>query len=446
MVLEGEAEKFKCINKDDLSIMMKNSLSISGVMKTVLLAPFLVLIFAGCSSRLDPVVNNEFGSVLYSPKDSSDLDAGILLYKGTDKAGRFLVTDTFTIGEKSRVFASINILNRIHHRGEDIMVHIDWLDPYGNSFFKKREDLTADDTVSVLSSAISIPSDRRETGNYKFRVYLFRELAAEKSFFLVNYNADSAAVFPQKSFHPVSANIVLRGIRNHNDGAMNDSGTVFEIKNKSKLYAEIRLNNKDSYPGKEFAGEIAWSMEDDKPFYTKRFSISSFDTAAELNSAISTGIRLREPGDYSLKVFLYNRLIGERIFKLIPQKKEELKLQQLEGIQASIIFCSKVGKKTKKPLRISDRFTIKEKGSVYAVIPIKFMGIKPINSAIKVEWISPENEPFYSKKFKFKQTSISDTLSNSISVSKKRKPGIYKCRVYFNKVLIAEKPFTLNSP
>ncbi len=408
----------------------------------VLITALCILLLMDCSSRLDPDVNNEYGDISYSPKDTIDIDAEVLLYKGSDDEGRPLITNIFTIGDKSKVYASVKILHRELHPGSNVMVHADWIDPDGNSFFMKREDVNAVDPLAEINSAISIPPDRRKAGEYKFRVYLFRELVAEKNFKLVNYNADSAVVFPANYAHPVSASIVLGSGYDRDNLIVKDTATVFEIKNNGKVYSGIKLINKEFYARKEFAGEIAWCGEDGKPFYSKSFKLSPYDTSLDLNSAVSSNPKSRKPGNYTLKVFLYNKLIGEKSFKLIPETEKLQKSVQVKGIKAELKFCSKVGKKTKKAYGISDNFTVEEKGSIYAVVNIADNREKPGKSEIKIEWISPEGKSFYSKNFKFGQTRISELLSTS--VSKKRRPGKYICRVYFNKSIIAENTFTLS--
>ncbi len=412
----------------------------------ILAAALCVLLITDCSSRLDPVVSNEDGSVSYSPVDSSGINAKVLLYKGIDDAGRPLATNIFTIGEKSKVYALIKIVNRELHPGRDIMLHVDWIDPDGNSFFMKREQIQAADTLSEIHSVISIPAERRNTGEYKFRVYLFRELIAEKNFKLVNYNADSAAVFSVNFPYPLSAVITLGSIGVRDNSMPKDTGNVFEIKNKAKVYAGITLFNKEFYKGKEFKGEIAWCGEDGNSFYRRKFSISPFDTSAELSSAITANSKSREAGTYKLRVYLYNKLIGEKTFTLVPEQKEELRVVQVKGIDAVVVFCSKIGNKTKKAYGISDKFTINNKSHVHAVVSIADTREKRVKSAIRIEWISPGGGSFYNKTFKFGKKQIPTVLSNSISITRKRESGTYKCRVYYDKSLIAEKTFTLSPP
>ncbi len=74
------------------------------------------------------------------------------------------------------------------------MLHIDWLDSTGNSFYKKRIDFSLTDSSSSIKSSISTSPPKRKAGNYTVRVYLFRELIAEKKFQLIESFQDSATV------------------------------------------------------------------------------------------------------------------------------------------------------------------------------------------------------------------------------------------------------------
>ena len=398
--------------------------------------------FYGCSSRLEPVLNESGGSVSYSAKDTSGINTSIVLYKEIDAAsGRPVSAKAFMTGEKSKVYASVKILNRKYHPGEDLMLHIDWIDPEGNSLFKKREDILSGDTTSELKSAISIQPGRRDTGQYKMRIYLFRELIAEENFSLVNYNPDSAAIFSKGS---VSADIFLGGRNSRNNIISGDTGTIFEQKNKAKVYAGIKLQNREVYRGETIECEIDW-CDENGPFFRKNIYFSPDDTLKEAGSSISADAESRKPGSYSVKVYVYNRLIAEQPFRLIPEKEEKIAISNIKGIDAGIVLCRKFGKKTNKAYGISDSFTIKDDAKVHAVLSIVDTRVNPEkHNEIKMEWVGPDKKSFYSKKFNFKSKNISTVLSNSISLSGKRKPGIYNCRIYYNTTLICEKEFRLD--
>ncbi len=164
----------------------------------------------------------------------------------------------------------------------------------------------------------------------------------------------------------------------------------------------------------------------------------------EAASAVSADIKSRKPGSYSVKVYLYNNLVAEKLFRLVPEKEEKIIAAKIKGIDAGVVLCSKIGKKTKKAYGISDRFTIKDNAKVHAVLSLVDTRVKPAGKPeIRIEWVGPDKKSFYSKKFRLKSKNISDVLSNSISLSTKRKPGKYSCRVYYNTSLISEKEFEL---
>lgn len=158
----------------------------------------LTLLLSNCSTRNEiPLLNRETGTISYTPKDKNGINAEIILYKGIDKATELpLVANAFTTGENAKVHAQLILNNCKFHQDEDLMFHIDWMDPEGNSIFQKRIDIPRD-SIPDIKSTISIQPGKRDTGDYKFMVYLFRELIAEKSFSLVSYNVDSAYVFPR---------------------------------------------------------------------------------------------------------------------------------------------------------------------------------------------------------------------------------------------------------
>ena len=88
----------------------------------------------------------------------------------------------------------LNLKNYKSANQKGLMLHIDWVDSTGNSFYKKRIDISSTDSSSKISSSISISPKKREVGNYIIRVYLFRELIAEKKFQLVETVPNSKTV------------------------------------------------------------------------------------------------------------------------------------------------------------------------------------------------------------------------------------------------------------
>lgn len=139
---------------------------------------------SGCSSREETPSVQTDSTITYPSKKDGGVDATITLYRAkSKKSGKLLGRgQLFTIKEKAKVRALIELTNPFAHDGRDLSFHAVWIDPDGKEFYKKTVELTPSDSVNTIKSSISIPPGRREPGNYTFQVYLFRELIAEKKF------------------------------------------------------------------------------------------------------------------------------------------------------------------------------------------------------------------------------------------------------------------------
>ena len=174
-----------------------------------------------------------------------------------------------------------------------------------------------------------------------------------------------------------------------------------------------------------------------------------------------------------MRIYLFRELIAEKHFhleKFVKKskqiKKEEkpkkkFKSQKKDGnkkiikpkvtkeiLNASIVLCRKISKKTGKPIGAGNKFTIKEKAKVKAIVTFEKPGIKP-NEQMKFyfNWIGPDGKIFYKKRIVYTSSNPSFTLSNSISnTPEKRKPGSYTMQVVFKKKIIAEQKFELILP
>jgi hypothetical protein len=411
---------------------------------------FLMLIISNCSTRNEtPVKNDDEGIISFSPKQKDGINAEIILYKGIDEpTGLPLIADSFTLSNDANVYAEVKLNNYKIRKNRDLMFHVDWIRPDGNSIFMKRVDISQNDSTGEIKSAISISPGKRDTGNYKFRVYLFRELIAEKKFLLASYNVDSAKVFSSEISPGISAEITLGSKYDKKNDFPVDTGKVFTIRDKAKLFANIKLLNGSLYEGKELICDISWCYSNDSSFFSKRINFSQYDKISDIKSNISINRKSRQPGKYKLQVYLYGNLIGEKSFELVSEKKEEIKISKIQSIDASITLYGKFHKKTKKYLDSALKFVIKSKARVYAKISLTDKkGKKGKSSRIKVEWIGPDSKTFYKKISKYTPKNSAAVISSSISISpSKRKPGLYKCRVFYNSSLICEKKFNLVLP
>jgi hypothetical protein len=309
----------------------------------ILLAITALTFLTVCSDRIETPSEGENSTTIFRSKSANGIEASIIFCKGiSKKSGEPIKADTvFNLKEKEKVYSVINLSNRKLNIDKDLMFHVDWLDSTGNSFYKKRIDLTPSDTSATLSSSISISPDKRNVGKYSIRIYLFRELIAEKYFHL------GKLVKKQKEIKK-------------------------EEKPKKKIISEKKDVNKKSV----------------KPKVTN------------------------------------------------------------ETLNASIILCGKISKKTGKPIGVGNRFTIKEKAKVKAIVTFEKPEIKP-NEQMKFyfKWINPEGKIFYKKRVIYTTSNPSFSISNSISITpESKKPGTYTIQIVFKKKVIAEQKFELIVP
>jgi hypothetical protein len=154
----------------------------------VLLGPLailpLFLLQTGCGAREEVPIVMEDSTLVYPPKEGDGPSARITFCKRySKKTGKMRGVGTvFERSPKGRVYAVVKLLDWPRERDKTYLLHLAWLNPDGSLIFKKMIRIAPEDTTTVLRSRISIPPERREPGTYRFQVYLFRELMAEKAF------------------------------------------------------------------------------------------------------------------------------------------------------------------------------------------------------------------------------------------------------------------------
>ena len=146
----------------------------------------LQLTSTGCSSRVETAVAQADSTLTYPAKDPGGLEAKITLCRKISKrTGKPLGAGTvFTTRPKAKVRALIELENPLALGERDLQLHVVWLGPNQKRFYKKMIDYTPDPASPFIKGSISIPPDRRLPGRYTCQVYLFRELIAEKHFYL----------------------------------------------------------------------------------------------------------------------------------------------------------------------------------------------------------------------------------------------------------------------
>jgi hypothetical protein len=104
--------------------------------------------------------------------------------KKTPKPPKLVEDRVFEIEEGARVQATITLTNRLARGPRPLLLHFVWIRPGGIRTYKKLIEFDPTGTDSTLTGALTISPDKRAAGDYKLRLYLFRELIAEKSFTL----------------------------------------------------------------------------------------------------------------------------------------------------------------------------------------------------------------------------------------------------------------------
>jgi len=110
----------------------------------------------------------------------------ITFCSGVDKkTGEQIGVDTvFKIGDKGRIHAFVEFENREETKSE-LKFILDWVDPNGKSFYRKPIGLLPTDSISTVTSSISVSPETRHAGGYFLRVFLLDDLIGERKFELL---------------------------------------------------------------------------------------------------------------------------------------------------------------------------------------------------------------------------------------------------------------------
>jgi len=300
---------------------------------------------SGCSTRENsPIVLDDL-TIVYPSKSQNGIYAKITFSnKISKKTGKPLKTGTvFRLQKKAKVYATIELMDYKSQSQNELMLHIDWLDSTGNSLYKKSFDISPTDSSSRVSSSISISPPKRKVGKYSVRVYLFRELIAEKKFQLVKSIPESETVKTknsskkkikseknvevQKSIKPkvkteiVKANIILCRKVSKKSGKLIGEGTIFTIKEKAKVKAIVNFEKQDIKTNEQLKFYFKWIGPDGKSFYKKRVVYTTSNPSFTISNSISITPEKRQPGTYILQVVFHKKIIAEQKFELLTPTK-----------------------------------------------------------------------------------------------------------------------------
>ena len=278
----------------------------------LILIALSVLVFLGCSSRNEAPTLGEDSTIVYLPKHKDGLNASISFCTGVKrKTGERIGEGTvFNIQDEAKVYAFFELEKREYFIDKEMMFHVEWLDPEVKTIYRKRIDLLPSNTSSTLSSSISVTPQNRQPGNYLVRLFLFRELIAEKNFELRNYVPITGKEFD------IKGSITLYRKIGKKTGKMIGAGTVFTIKKNEKVRASIELENRNDYLNRELKFSLDWIGPDSNSFYSKEIILQPGDSTSTLTSSISITPKNRQPGNYICRIYLYKTLLAEKIFEL----------------------------------------------------------------------------------------------------------------------------------
>lgn len=298
---------------------------------------------SGCASReAKPIILND--STLYYPStfEKENFNGILLANKISKKTSKPIKQGTiFKLDEKAKLYA---VIPNDFSKDKTLMFHIDWIDPGGNSFYRKQIDISPEDSIDKLMSSISLSPQKRSQGYYTVRLYLFRELIAEKNFRLLdstNYFKtvkddiklkvkQSATKESKKEIQKIkkvpekiSADILLCKKISEKTGKPIGAGIEFTIKEKAKVKAVVSFNKQDVKTNEQMKFYFEWIGPDGKSFYKKRIVYTTSSPTFTLTNSISISPEKRIPGIYEVRIIYKKKIIAEKKFELTDQAQQK---------------------------------------------------------------------------------------------------------------------------
>jgi len=272
------------------------------------MAAMVEILPTGCTERASGPLILPDSTIVFPSIKADGISAKITFsrYLAQKSVRQSAISTLFPLVEDGNVYAVIQLDNRLNQIDRELMFHVDWLDPEGRSFYLKRIDISPGDSTASLTSSISVSPDKRLPGKYMMRIFLFRELIAEKYFEL----RDSAKV------EKVYGDIVFFKSIEKESGEMKGVDTVFEIKKKGILRAQINLRNLHIYQDEELPVRLEWIEPGGESFYSKKIDVKPADPVTSITGSISITHDKRGAGIYYLRAYLFEELVAERKFGL----------------------------------------------------------------------------------------------------------------------------------
>jgi hypothetical protein len=406
------------------------------------LIPVLFGVMSGCSGRSEIPVSDADSTIQYPSKEANGIAAKIILCRKQDKktGTRFGLGTVFKIREKETVNAFVDLKNCFFHTDRMLMFHLDWIGPDGRSVFLKRIDLSSTDSSTTINSSISVAPEKRQAGDYILKVYLFRELIAEKQFKLVDED-QTGELLPSA----IISKITFFGNKDKKTGKLTSSDSIFTIGERERVYACIDLINHRDYADGELKFKLDWIGPDGESFFRKPIELPLTDSSSQLISSISISPKNRQTGKNSLQIYLFDELIREQSFELRLAPKQPV--IQVNQHNIPIVLYSKTDPKSDVLTGPDSVFTLRERAKVYAIIGVKdllVLGKKELK--LRLDWVGPDGRSFYGKEISVTRADSATPIESMISISHgKRLPGQYVVRLSLSGVLVGMKRFELRT-
>jgi len=398
----------------------------------------MILVFSGCSNRSNISEITKNSTLVYTLKDGNKVVDSISFCRKVDRENGELIGEgeKFTIMDEGRVQAIASLSDYILNKETLSMFHFDWISASGYTTYLRRMDFTPADSLDYIRSSISITPDVRTPGEYKLRIYYFRELIAEKKFELL-------PVFDPSLFNleTLAENLVVCNKNDKKTGKPIGVNTEFHQTKKGSVRTSFKIDLDFSIDQPEHLYRFDWFKEGDSvAFYRKRVDVHSKDSLSYISSSLSISPEKREVGEYVVVLNLFGKPIAQKEFTLLPPL-------DYSSIRTSITLYKKKSKKTGKLIGKGTQFEIGSKRKVRTIVNItgmdEFVG-KELE--FKLRWVGPDGKGVYSKTYNINPENSTLILKNAISITPgKRKPGGYSLQVYVAGELLDEKKFELIS-
>jgi len=103
------------------------------------------------------------------------------------KSGLLVQKDSvFDISNTRRIHAFVDFVKPEFYENRKLLFTLQWIAPNGSSFYEKKVGHLPGETENFITTSVSVSADKRPTGEYRLKVFLFDELIADKSFLIVS--------------------------------------------------------------------------------------------------------------------------------------------------------------------------------------------------------------------------------------------------------------------